>query len=55
VLRLAVPEDGSGGDSVNLLTPFMGDPNTWIPESKAFMVDISKLADRSSDQPAGKP
>ena len=49
------PEDGSGGDSVNLLTPFMGDPNTWIPESKAFMVDVSKLADRPSDQPAGKP
>jgi formate dehydrogenase major subunit len=49
------PEDGSGGDSVNLLTPFMGDPNTWIPESKAFMVDVSKLAARPSEQPAGKP
>jgi len=38
------PEDGSGGDSANLLTPFLGDPNTLIPESKAFMVNISKLA-----------
>jgi formate dehydrogenase major subunit len=36
------PGDGSGGDSVNLLVPFLGDPNTLIPESKAFMVDISK-------------
>ena len=36
------PADGSGGDSANLLTPFLGDPNTWIPESKAFMVNISR-------------
>jgi formate dehydrogenase major subunit len=36
------PADGSGGDSVNLLMPFLGDPNTLIPESKAFMVNISK-------------
>jgi len=38
-----MPEDGSGGDSANLLTPNVGDGNTMIPETKAFMVDISKL------------
>jgi len=26
--------------SANLLTPSIGDPNTMIPESKAFMVDV---------------
>jgi formate dehydrogenase major subunit len=36
------PEDGSGGDSANILTPTIGDPNTMIPESKAFMVNIEK-------------
>ena len=36
------PEDGSGGDSSNLLTPTIGDPNTMIPETKAFMVNIKK-------------
>ena len=36
------PEDGSGGDSANILTPFVGDANTMIPESKAFMVNIEK-------------
>jgi formate dehydrogenase major subunit len=36
------PTDGSGGDSANLLTPTIGDPNTMIPESKAFMVNIEK-------------
>jgi formate dehydrogenase major subunit len=36
------PEDGSGGDSSNLLTPTVGDANTMIPETKAFMVDIKK-------------
>ncbi len=36
------PEDGSGGDSANLLTPTIGDANTMIPESKAFMVNIEK-------------
>jgi formate dehydrogenase major subunit len=36
------PEDGSGFDSANLLTPTIGDPNTMIPESKAFMVNIEK-------------
>jgi formate dehydrogenase major subunit len=36
------PADGSGGESANLLTPTIGDPNTMIPESKAFMVNIEK-------------
>ena len=49
------PADGSGGDSVNLLIPFMGDPNTLIPESKAFLVNVNKLAERSAAQPAKKP
>jgi formate dehydrogenase major subunit len=34
------PKDG--GESVNLLTPNVGDPNTMIPESKAFMVNVVK-------------
>ncbi|MGE5750958.1 MAG: molybdopterin dinucleotide binding domain-containing protein, partial [Nitrospirota bacterium] len=36
------PEDGSSGDSANLLTPNIGDANTMIPESKAFMVNVVK-------------
>ena len=32
------PRDG--GDSANLLTPTIGDANTMIPESKAFMVNV---------------
>jgi formate dehydrogenase major subunit len=36
------PVDGSGGDSANILTPTVGDPNTMIPESKAFMVNIER-------------
>ncbi len=36
------PEDGSGGDSANLLTPTVGDANTMIPETKAFMVNVRK-------------
>ena len=36
------PVDGSGGDAANLLTPTVGDPNTMIPESKAFMVNIER-------------
>ncbi|MBI5606579.1 MAG: hypothetical protein HY879_24880, partial [Deltaproteobacteria bacterium] len=35
------PRDG--GDSANLLTPTVGDPNTMIPETKAFMANVSKL------------
>ncbi len=34
------PKDG--GDSSNLLTPSIGDPNTLIPETKAFMVNVRK-------------
>jgi formate dehydrogenase major subunit len=34
------PKDG--GDSANLLTSSVGDPNTLIPESKAFMVNVRK-------------
>jgi formate dehydrogenase major subunit len=37
------PEDGSGGESANLLTSSVGDPNTMIPETKAFMVNVKKL------------
>ncbi|MFH1026111.1 MAG: molybdopterin dinucleotide binding domain-containing protein, partial [Nitrospirota bacterium] len=39
-----------GGDSANLLTPTVGDPNTMIPESKAFMVNVTK----ASKDPAKK-
>ena len=38
-----VAEYGPGltfGDSANLLTPTVGDSNTMIPESKAFMVNV---------------
>ncbi len=31
-----------GGDSANLLTPAVGDPNTRIPETKSFMVNVRK-------------
>jgi formate dehydrogenase major subunit len=37
------PEDGSAGDSANLLTPTIGDANTMIPETKAFLVNIEKI------------
>ncbi len=37
------PTDGSGGDSANLLTPTIGDANTMIPETKAFMVNVEKI------------
>jgi len=37
------PEDGSAGDSANLLTPTIGDANTMIPETKAFLVNIEKV------------
>ena len=36
------PESGKE-ESANLLTPSAGDPNTRIPETKAFMVNVSKL------------
>jgi formate dehydrogenase major subunit len=38
------PKDG--GESANLLTPTIGDPNTMIPESKAFMVNVRKAISR---------
>jgi formate dehydrogenase major subunit len=34
------PKDG--GDSANLLTPTIGDANTMIPETKAFMANVYK-------------
>ena len=36
------PESGTE-DSANLLTPSTGDPNTRIPETKAFMVNVTKI------------
>ena len=30
------------GDTVNDLTPNVGDPNTMVPEYKAFLVNIEK-------------
>ncbi len=33
-----------GGDAVNLITPSVCDPNTGIPETKAFMVNVVKKA-----------
>ena len=42
------PRDG--GESANLLTPTIGDPNTMIPESKAFMANVAKV----TKQPAKK-
>ena len=36
----------NGGDSANLLTPSTGDPNTRIPETKAFMVNVDKIGKR---------
>ncbi len=36
-------DKGGGGDSSNLLTPTIGDANTMIPETKAFMVNVEKL------------
>ncbi len=32
----------STGDSANVLTPHVGDPNTTIPEYKAFLVNVRK-------------
>jgi formate dehydrogenase major subunit len=30
------------GANMNDLTPFIGDPNTMIPEYKAFLVNVEK-------------
>jgi formate dehydrogenase major subunit len=35
--------DTGAEESANLLTPSTGDPNTRIPESKAFMVNVAKI------------
>ena len=35
------PEDGS--DSTNFLTPSVGDANTFCPEYKAFMVNVTRI------------
>jgi formate dehydrogenase major subunit len=37
------PEVYTFGDSANLLTATIGDPNTTIPESKAFLVNVEKV------------
>ena len=36
------PEIFTSGDSANLVTPYIGDANTMIPESKAFMVNVER-------------
>jgi formate dehydrogenase major subunit len=46
------PRDG--GESANLLTPTVGDPNTMIPESKAFMANVTKLRKQPPAAPAKK-
>ncbi|MFP4035385.1 MAG: molybdopterin dinucleotide binding domain-containing protein, partial [Desulfovermiculus sp.] len=37
------PEGKKAGDSANLLTASTGCPNTLIPETKAFMVNVQKI------------
>ncbi len=32
----------STGDTMNDLTPNVGDPNSYIPEYKAFLVNVEK-------------
>ncbi len=44
------PKDG--GESANLLSPTIGDPNTMIPETKAFMANVRKLAPSPARKPA---
>ena len=41
------------GVAANRLTPTVGDPNTMIPESKAFMVNVTKALDKPAKK-AGK-
>jgi formate dehydrogenase major subunit len=36
------PEVNTFGDAANLLTSTIGDANTMIPETKAFMVNVAK-------------
>jgi len=45
------PKDG--GDSANLLTPTIGDANTMIPETKAFMANVTKITNEPAKK-AGK-
>ncbi|MCG2765833.1 MAG: formate dehydrogenase-N subunit alpha [Desulfarculaceae bacterium] len=33
----------NGGDAANLLTPAVADPNTGIPETKTFMVQVERM------------
>jgi anaerobic selenocysteine-containing dehydrogenase len=35
-------EKGHEGPLANFLTPSVGDPNTWTPEYKAFLVNLEK-------------
>ncbi len=37
------PAGGRGGDSANCLTPAVGDATTGIPETKAFLVDVTRI------------
>jgi len=51
-----MPGDGSdtgsgGGDSANLLTPNVGDANTMIPETKAFLVNVQKSTRKDVTRP----
>lgn len=39
-----------GGDSANILTPSIGDANTMIPETKAFLVNIVKKEDSGGEE-----
>ena len=41
----------NAGDSPNLLTPGIGDANTMTPESKAFLVNIAKVAGATNLRP----
>jgi formate dehydrogenase major subunit len=38
-----MPKTNRGARCANRLTPNVGDANTMIPETKAFMVNITKL------------
>jgi len=39
-----------GGDSANILTPSIGDANTMIPETKAFLVNVVKKDDPGKEE-----
>jgi formate dehydrogenase major subunit len=43
------------GDSANFVTPNIGDPNTMIPETKTFLVDIRKAAGGTLRSPGLPP